>query len=329
MVTVISTFAGCGGSSLGYKMAGYKELLAIEWDRNAVETFKLNFPNIPVWQKDIKEVTGEEILEFCQIQKGELDLLDGSPPCQGFSTAGKRQVIDSRNELFQEFVRLIKGLQPRVFVMENVSGMVKGKMKGRFKEIILELKSTGYNVKCKKLNTMWYGVPQSRERLIFIGVRNALKIEPSYPEPLVVKPITVGEALKGCPYGDFTEPGSYREWSKRLKPGQAVQNIHPKGFGFNMRKLDINKPSYTVIKTHTPAAGLLHPIEDRFLSIPEVKRIMTFPDSFIFPISTTIFMTRQLAWILLGNSVPPKFMEAIAGHIKSTILGKQAERING
>ncbi len=78
--TVISTFAGCGGSSLGYKWAGFKELLAIEWEDNAVETFKLNFPEVPVWQKDINNVTGKEILEFCNIKYGELDIFDGSPP---------------------------------------------------------------------------------------------------------------------------------------------------------------------------------------------------------------------------------------------------------
>jgi len=108
--TVISTFAGCGGSSLGYKWAGYKELLAIEWEDNAVQTFKLNFPEIPVWQRDICSVTGKEILDFCNIKRGELDLFDGSPPCQGFSTAGKRQVKDSRNDLFKEYVRLVNDL---------------------------------------------------------------------------------------------------------------------------------------------------------------------------------------------------------------------------
>ena len=178
--TVISTFAGCGGSSLGYKWAGFKELLAVEWDDNAVETFKLNFPDVPVWKRDIHKVTGKEILEFTGLKPGELDVLDGSPPCQGFSTAGKRNVNDDRNDLSYEYIRLINELQPKVFVMENVSGMVKGPMKGRFKEIMRALKDTGYNVKCKLMNTMYYEVPQSRQRLIWIGVKDG---EPAYPEP--------------------------------------------------------------------------------------------------------------------------------------------------
>jgi len=133
--TVISTFSGCGGSSLGYKWAGFREFLAIDFDENSVETFKLNFPDIPVWQRDINDVKGGEIIKFCKINKGELDLLDGSPPCQGFSTAGKRRVNDPRNSLFESFVRLINDLQPKVFVMENVSGMIKGRMKGMFLEV--------------------------------------------------------------------------------------------------------------------------------------------------------------------------------------------------
>src|SRR3990167_6277348 len=100
MNTVISTFAGCGGSSLGYKLAGFKELLAIDFDKNAVETFKLNFPDVPVWQEDITKVASFDMLSFTGLKKGELDVLDGSPPCQGFSMAGKRKVSDPRNKLF-------------------------------------------------------------------------------------------------------------------------------------------------------------------------------------------------------------------------------------
>ena len=125
--TVISTFACGGGSSLGYSMAGFRELLANEWDDNAVQTFKLNFPDVPVIQGDIAKLTVEEVLNIIGLKPGELDVFDGSPPCQGFSTAGKRVMDDPRNGLYKEYVRLLRGLQPKVFVMENVSGMVKGK----------------------------------------------------------------------------------------------------------------------------------------------------------------------------------------------------------
>ena len=119
--TVISTFAGAGGSSLGYSMAGFRELLAVEWDDNAVETFKLNFPDVPVYQGDIAKLSVDEVLRITELKIGELDVFDGSPPCQGFSTAGKRQLDDPRNQLFREYVRLLRGLRPKVFIMENVS----------------------------------------------------------------------------------------------------------------------------------------------------------------------------------------------------------------
>lgn len=170
--TVISTFAGCGGSSLGYSMAGFRELLAVEWDQNAADTFRLNFPEVPLYHGDIARLSVEDTLRRTGLKPGELDVFDGSPPCQGFSTAGKRDFGDGRNQLFREYVRLLRGLQPKVFVMENVSGMVKGGMKLIFAEILRELKASGYAVKARLLNAMFFDVPQSRERMIFVGVRN-------------------------------------------------------------------------------------------------------------------------------------------------------------
>jgi DNA (cytosine-5)-methyltransferase 1 len=172
--TVISLFAGCGGSSLGYSMAGYRELLAVEWDDHAVETFKLNFSDVPVWHGDIAKLSVDECLKITGLKPGELDVLDGSPPCQGFSTAGKRKMDDGRNQLFREYVRLLQGLKPKVFVMENVSGMVKGKMKLIFADILRELRASGYHVSARLMNAMYFGVPQSRQRIIIIGVREDL-----------------------------------------------------------------------------------------------------------------------------------------------------------
>ena len=125
--TVISTFAGCGGSSLGYSMAGYKELLAVEWDNNAVETFRLNFPDIPIYHGDISKLSVDECISVTGIKPGELDILDGSPPCQGFSTAGKRNIDDSRNQLYREYIRLLKGLRPKIFVWKMLPVWCAGK----------------------------------------------------------------------------------------------------------------------------------------------------------------------------------------------------------
>ena len=235
------TFAGGGGRSLGYSMAGYKELLAVEWDNNAVETFKLNFPDVPVYHGDIAKLSVAECLRLANIQPGELDLLDGSPPCQGFSTAGKRILDDPRNQLFKEYVRLLRGLRPKVFVMENVSGMVKGKMKLVFAEILRELKASGYKVSARLLNAMYFHVPQSRQRIIFIGVRDDLAIEPSHPKA-ESKPIAVSSLnheSKDRFSGDMLERwniipngGNFQDLPERLMPNawysNAYRELHPK-----------------------------------------------------------------------------------------------------
>lgn len=320
-LTVISTFAGCGGSSLGYKKAGYKELLAIDFDKNAVETFKLNFPEVPVWERDITKVSADEILKFCKIKKGELDILDGSPPCQGFSTAGKRNVNDSRNILFEQFVRLINDLQPKVFIMENVSGMVKGKMKGMFIEIINQLKSLNYNVKCKLLNAKFYEVPQSRERLFFIGVRKDLNIEPSFPIPSQ-KIMTVKEAIKNIKLSEIKLPKGEIEINyNNIEVGSDLASYYEsKGLKrkyFNVKKINLNKPLNTIIKLFSDGmSGLLHPEEKRFLTINELKRCSSFPDVFIF---TGSF---QEQWARIGNAVMPNQMYYIAKHIKETVFNK-------
>lgn len=192
--TVVSTFSGCGGSSLGYKMAGYDCRLAVEWDDNAAETYRLNFPSTPIHHGDIAALSDEEALRMAGVVPGELDVLDGSPPCQGFSTAGKRVMDDPRNQLFREYVRLLRAFRPRAFVMENVSGMVKGVMIVVFAEVMRELKACGYKVSARLLNAKFFGVPQSRQRMILIGARDDLEVEPSHPRAQT-RLVTVREAL--------------------------------------------------------------------------------------------------------------------------------------
>lgn len=318
--TVISTFAGCGGSSLGYKWAGYHELLAIDFNDNAVETFKLNF-DTPIWNRDIKDCTGQEILDFCNIKKGELDLLDGSPPCQGFSTAGKRNLSDERNDLFREFVRLITELQPKVFVMENVSGMIKGKYKGKFNEILQTLKDAGYNVKVKLLNAMWYEVPQSRERLIFIGVRNDLNIEPVYPES-IGPPISFREATRGLDeYEDKPLTAIIKKiakqqpqkWNTDDKIYESIKGN--KAGAMSLKWAQWDRPIGTITKSEISVTGIVHPDRHRYLNQDELKQLSTFPLDFKFT-------GRKECAERIGNAVMPRFMYHIAKTIKEQILDK-------
>ena len=314
--TVISTFAGCGGSSLGYKLAGFRELLAVEWDDNAVETFRLNFPGVPVYHGDIKALTGAECMKLAGgIAVGELDVLDGSPPCQGFSTAGKRKFDDPRNSLFREFARLLRELQPRVFVMENVTGMVKGYMKQAYLTIIAELRACGYRCKGEILNAMYFNVPQSRERVIIVGVRNDLGIEPSHPKPQT-RPVCIREAFTGIAgRGDAPEmsQGYHAAWY-RAKPGDYV------GTRQDTQKLHPDRPSNTLSKSEG-YGGTYHPTEPRPISTLERKRIGSFPDDFKFTSWKTAVQR-------IGNSVPPNLMFHIAKHIRENILRPAASRKN-
>lgn len=309
--TVISTFAGCGGSSLGYSMAGFRELLAIEWDDNAVDTFKLNFPDVPVYHGDIAKISVEQVLEMTGLKPGELDIFDGSPPCQGFSTAGKRELTDNRNQLFREYVRLLRGLQPKVFVMENVSGMVKGKMKLIFAEIMRELKASRYKVSARLLNAMYFNVPQSRERMIFIGVREDLGIEPSHPMANNV-PVTFRQATEDIweiaasdlPFNADTDTAR-----AMLSAKQGQQD--PKHF--STAKLYADKPANTLRKDFLGYFHYWHPEHFRPLTLAEWKRAGSFPNSFAFT-------DKKNGCQRIGNSVPPLFMRSIARHIRQNIL---------
>ena len=311
--TVISTFAGCGGSSLGYKLAGFKELLAVEWDDNAVETFKMNFPDVPIYHGDISKMSGQECMNLSGIGVGELDVLDGSPPCQGFSTAGRRKIDDPRNSLFKEYARLLQELQPKVFVMENVTGMVKGYMKQVYLEIMRMLRGCGYNAKGEVMNAMYYNVPQSRERVIIIGVRKDFKIEPSHPKPQT-KPIAV-ENIKeiSLPRIEHSERVK-RLWHKLLQGMNGSKLAESNGNAFGLQKIDPKKPCPTILKGWTAGTGLLHWKENRFLSTPELSQIASFGLDYKWAGTPKNHIER------IGNSVPPNLMKAIAEHIRENIL---------
>lgn len=283
--TVISTFAGCGGSSLGYHMAGYRELLAVEWEQNAADTFRLNFPHVSLYHGDIASLSVDECLKRAGVAPGELDVFDGSPPCQGFSTAGKREVDDPRNQLFREYCRLLSGLRPRAFVMENVSGMVKGGHKAIFAEVLRTLKSCGYKVKARLLNAMFYGVPQSRERLIFVGVRDDIGVEPSHPQ-------------------GWSQPIPLRAIAQDAVACRS-QQINP--------WIDASRPVCTITKTPYKRMLLLPSGRERSPTLLELSQFGSFPAQFAW--------TSNLhdAWARIGNSVPPLLMRAVASHVRSLI----------
>ena len=165
---IIDLFSGCGGFSLGFQMAGFKSSLAIEIDQWASETYSYNHPKIPVLTKDIRKINPKKL------NLKNIDGIIGGPPCQGFSLSGNRDTKDPRNSLFVDFVRFVKVLKPKFFVMENVKGLLSMTTKKNIlvKEIIQdEFKKIGYNLTLQVLSSADYGVPQIRERVFFIGIR--------------------------------------------------------------------------------------------------------------------------------------------------------------
>ncbi len=280
--TVISTFAGAGGSSLGYQMAGYDERLAVEWDDHAAQTFRLNFPDVPLYHGDIAALTSDHAMELAGLKRGELDVLDGSPPCQGFSTSGKRKFDDPRNSLFIEYARMLEDLQPKAFVMENVTGLVQGYMKQAYLKIAHTLKAAGYRVRGEVMNANHYHVPQKRRRVIIIGVRNDLKIEPSHPRPTTNR--------IGCTRIDGI-PGRYsdkRYGDQIVIEGKPTPTLTKLGRFFWDRRTQFGPKSYA--------------------------HAASFPESFQWTGTPNQIKDR------LGNSVPPKLMQAIAQHVRTTVF---------
>lgn len=208
-LTAVGSFSGCGGSSAGLTWAGWSVPYAVEFIPAAQETYRANFPTTYVDPRDIREIEADEILHRLSLRRGELDLLEGSPPCASFSAAGNRDKAwgevkkysdteQRTDDLFWEWARLLEGLQPRAFVAENVPGLLIGRALEEYAYKIHEaLAEKGYHVHSKVLNSSWYGVPQDRRRLIFAGIRNDVgDAPPDFPAPTAPEPpYSLEEAL--------------------------------------------------------------------------------------------------------------------------------------
>lgn len=330
---VVSTFSGCGGSCTGYRMAGFKVIWANEFVPSARDSYRANAaPDCVLDRRDIRKVLAEDILIRTGLKEGELDLFDGSPPCQAFSTAGKREkgwgtekhyehgAHQKNEDLFFEYIRLLRGLIPRVFVAENVSGLIKGKAKGYFIEIIRELKASGYNVKCQVLDAQWLGVPQQRQRTIFIGVRNDIGLEPVFPKALSYR-YSVRDA---CPWiTDITNPAHGFTQENEFDVEQSAPTVPASGSAGYTGALvqsgarpviwqDDDRPSPVIVAGRT--TEIRSENLRRKFTIDEIKRLCSFPDDFILKGS----YSQQ--WERLGNSVPPVMMYHVASTIRDHIL---------
>lgn len=330
-LTSIELFAGAGGLALGIELAGFESIALIEIDKDAADTLKLNRPLWNVINEDIANISPLNLEEYFGIKKGELDLLSGGAPCQSFSYAGKRLGLeDARGTLFYHYANFLNKLQPKMFLFENVKGLLTHDKGRTYKTIVDIFKSTGYTVTNKILNAWDYGVAQKRERLITIGIRNDLtdKIAFSYPSPHKYKPV-LRDILLDCPKSEGTPYSEYkRKIFELVPPGGYWRNLPEEiareymkscwymegGRTGILRRLSLDEPSLTVLTSPSQKqTDRCHPIEARPFTIRENARCQSFPDSWNFCGSI------GSQYKQIGNAVPVNLSYEIAKEIKKSL----------
>jgi len=338
--TVLDLFSGCGGMSLGFEHAGFEILLGIDNWNDALVTFKNNHWNSNILCADLASITPSDI----STEYKKFDIIIGGPPCQGFSIAGKRNITDTRNELYKSFVGFVDQLKPKAFVMENVPNIVsmgKGLIKNN---IIHDFASLGYSTVVKILSSSDYGVPQNRRRAIFVGIKG--KNEFDFSKLKKTSVVTSKEAISDLP--EYSILDATEHISKPLSEYQMLMrnsfskvynhvttehkektvkiiSMVPDGGNYkdlprslqSTRKVNIawtrlnsNSPSFTIDTGHR------HHFHYKFNRVPTVResaRIQSFPDSFIFS------GTKTSQYKQVGNAVPPLLAKVIAEALKDVI----------
>ena len=328
MFKTIELFAGAGGLALGIEKAGFDTIGLIEFDKTAADTLKYNRPNWRVINDDIANISCLNLEKYFNIKKGELDLISGGAPCQSFSYAGKRLGLeDARGTLFYHYAIFLEKLQPKIFLFENVKGLISHD-KGKTYQTILDIfEQTGYTISKKILNAWDYGVAQKRERLITIGIRNDLvnKIKFEFPKPHKYKPV-LRDILLDCPnspgalYSEhkaaifsLVPPGGYWRDIPADIAKSYMKSCWDMGGGRTgiLRRLSLDEPSLTVLTSPSQKqTDRCHPLESRPFTIRENARCQSFPDNWYFCGS----ISQQYKQV--GNAVPVNLSYEIALKIK-------------
>ena len=387
---VISCFAGGGGSSTGYRLAGGDVVLINEFVEEAIASYKQNYPDTKILVDDIKKYSGQDFLDMIGMKRGELDILDGSPPCSAFSVSGKRdrtwaghvtdetrsyfdddgnichtgevkindstkiysdgKVVENIEDLFLEFIRIANEIQPKVIIAENVKGITFGESQRKLFEFLNAFENIGYQTTYKVLNALDYGVPQTRERTIFICIRNdvadaiglnIINLQGIFPEKTHREPVSLGEALEGVQNDpeqekdllDYVQNGYQKKWAemlpfnplKHISPSdKEFIDVNPKRSLFNMYRPAPHLPCPTITQrgNQKMVSGVLHPSLNRKFTIPELKRIMSLPEDYIL----TGDFNKQAERI--GRMVAPKMMAAIGKSVYEKVLLPYQKEMN-
>lgn len=309
---VFGTFVCGGGSTMGYKLAGFNHLGGVEIDPKLADVYKTNHSPKYFYLQDIRKFNKREDLPK---ELYNLDILDGSPPCSSFSMAGSRekawgkskqfregQAIQTLDDLVFEYVKTIKKLQPKVAILENVKGLIQGNAKAYAKRLKQEFENAGYKVQVFLLNAASMGVPQKRERVFFVGLRKDIK-RPLLKLRFNERQITFKEIDKGL--GDELSD-SFKKWWERTQRGKSFSTAHPNGSYFNSHRLCNNKVVNTIMATGGAVLG--HPNHPCKISDHSLKLAGTFPIDYNFKTVKPKY--------IIGMSVPPVMIAQIASKIK-------------
>lgn len=323
--TAIDLFSGCGGLTLGLKRAGFRVLGAVDNDSLSVETYKKNHSEVCIWHQDIRYLSVEIVKKTLKLKKGQLDLLAGCPPCQGFSTMRtlnrNKSIDDPRNSLIFEFLRIVEELRPKTIMFENVPGLAKDLSFSLFQNLLEDM---GYICNIDTLDAADYGVPQRRKRLILLAgkkrkihfageskrnptVRDALgnmslpsQSKDSLHNILEKRTHCITELIKLIPKNG----GSRRD----LGDGYQLP-CHKKCDGFKdvYGRMEWDKPAPTITSGCTnPSKGrFLHPTQNRAITLREAALIQSFPRRYYFSMSKG----KQGVADMIGNALPPIFVE--------------------
>lgn len=349
---VIDLFAGVGGLSYGFAHnENFEIVMANEYEKDIATAYRMNHPTVNVIQGDIRDITERQLKEIMGDEG--IDIIVGGPPCQSYSTLGKRQ-MDDRAHLFEEYCRVLSIVQPKMFIFENVSGLLS-MQGGKLIEIIKdEFRKLGYEVKSKLLNAVDYGVPQYRDRVILVGMKGKNDFE--YPEAThgegLIPHLTVCDAFSDMPIlksGEecteyATEPqNDFQRFLRRnsttisenvaptngahlLRIMEALpdggskddlpEEIRPKsGYGNTYAKMWWKRPAPTVTRNFaTPSSSrCVHPRDSRAMTTREGARLQSFPDDYKF------YGSRSTKNLEIGNAVPPLLSIALAREVEKVI----------
>jgi len=356
--TVVSLFTGAYGMDLGFEKAGYEVLLGLDISDASYKNYKANRPRTPFIHGGIADYSATDMLREAGLRPGEVDVVTGGPPCQPFSTAGKREGLnDHRSKALVEYIRFIGEAKPKVFVMEEVAGLLNARLvhvpikeRGErplgpeeqpgslWKVVLAALQETGYKMAWGTLNAADFGAPQERERVVVIGVRPDMGVQPTLPQPAYSKKpeatlthvtlprVTVAEAMMGVEedigyaglppkylkYISYVPGGgNWRQVPEGLRP-EAMNGAYSAGggkMGF-YRRVAWFEPSPTLVTSPAMKATMLvHPWYDRPLGVREYMRLQGFPDDWKVAVGV------QEAYRLFGEAVPVPLSYAVAVHI--------------